>query len=65
MTYNIYALSVAAVALGVILIYGCFLVLASTDAALSQSDQRAEARGLTYLACLALAVLAFAVSGAA
>ncbi len=65
MTYNIYALSVTAVTLSVTLIYGMFLVIASTDAELSQSDQRAEARGLTYLACLAIAVLAFAVSSAA
>ena len=65
MIYNIHALSVAAVALGVILIYGCFRVVVSVAFGLSIAEQRAEARVLTYLLCLAIAVFVFAVSGAA
>ena len=65
MTYNIHALSVAAVALGVILIYGAALIVVSADVDVWKEDRRAEAERLTYWLCLAIAVFVFAVSGAA
>lgn len=64
MTYNLYALTVTGIALGVIAIYCAAIVVISSDI-LDWKDQReAEARKLTYIVTLIIAIAAFGLTRA-
>ena len=59
MTYNLYALTVTCIALGVIAIYCAALVVISSDILVWKDQREAKARKLTYILTLIIAIAVF------
>ena len=61
MDYNIYALTVAGIALGVLVIYFAALTVISDDIKILRAEREAKARQVTYYLSLIIAIFCFGV----
>jgi hypothetical protein len=61
MTFNLYALSIALIAIAVICIYCAAYVVVSADVMVWRCDRRAQAQWLTYWLTLEISIIGFAI----